>query len=82
MRYLDLKNAHQLLFSAQSRWFSFDISLNPNRSLDRRNATHYHQGSHWRKTFCPQQKKLFQATEPETVSHLSILLSAASQLLG
>ena len=30
MRYLDLKNAHRLLFSAQSRWFSFDISLNPN----------------------------------------------------
>jgi len=29
-----------------------------------------------------QQKKLFQAAEPETVSHLSILLSAASQLLG
>lgn len=30
----------------------------------------------------PQQKKLFQAAEPETVFHLSILLSAASQLLG
>ena len=32
--------------------------------------------------FAPQQKKLFQAVEPETVSHLSNLLSAASQLLG
>ena len=34
------------------------------------------------KGVCPQQKKLFQASEPETVSNLSILLSAASQLLG
>ena len=30
----------------------------------------------------PQQKKLFQAVEPETVFHLSNLLSAVSQLLG
>ena len=57
-------------------------SLNPNRSLDRRNATHNLKGHYLQKEFVPQQKKLFQAAEPETVSNLSNLLSAASQLLG
>ncbi len=32
--------------------------------------------------FATQQKKLLQAAEPETVSHLSNLLSMASYLLG
>ena len=58
------------------------LVLNPNRSLDRRNATHNLKGHYQQKEFVSQQKKLFQAVEPETVSNLSILLSAASQLLG
>lgn len=59
MRYLNPKNTHRLLFSAQSRWFSFDIFLTPNWSLDRINATLYLKGHYQQKEFAPNKRNCF-----------------------